>query len=781
MGTPLYFSPEICTGEKYDEKSDIWSLGCVLFEVTKLELPFFDSNQLTLAHKICRAEPAPLPSHYSQQLRDLIMSMLEKAPAKRPAAADVLAHPAVRAKAEALSREMHALLTADNGPLAGHVGLLKQQARAEAEQELAALRESHRLMEAKLEEVRAGYHQACERRDACEEGYREERGRREQAEAACEEARTQRDAAQRKLHAEQRRVSELDGELHGERERRAALEAELGKAQARANELDGKLGGERERREGLEVELGRAEARATDLESTLHAERERREALEAELDREQGRAKALEGELHAERERAELLEGARGPSHTEADSAAAENTPQSEAVTQGTQTTAEQAKAWAADSDDASPPVETPGEAPDVDGEEDQRAAATAAASGADGPLVEDEEESATVRSGPPHGDDSTARVDDEVAPAPTSQVAGDSVATPALFSPPRPRARSSAEPDGGAVRSSDGARDVRGKRHSHGADIAHLGGGTPSPQRRPHSARPPRAGPASTPRRGARHEHITLSALDLCESSVRVPLLAEWKDASAQELELDLPRWGGRGVLLFVWTRDLSGAAAVTCGPRQQPPLRNLWTVAAGKAVEGARGQCPLCIAVRRAPHAVAAAPTDALHVTEVPVPEGPCRIAARAAPDTVVVRAVAVPSDRVVLEAAALAPAARSDRLRHLLPGQDATRSPHRHTPQSAPRVRVRRQSAERVVGGGRGVEAEVAKAQPPAPAARTPVRQSSGPLSELQLNLLLNKVRSYSEGHAGKRRSRLPQPVHDAADSEPGHRTAQSAFAR
>jgi len=44
LGTPYFLSPEICTGEKYNCKSDIWMLGCVLFELTHLSKPFDGEN-----------------------------------------------------------------------------------------------------------------------------------------------------------------------------------------------------------------------------------------------------------------------------------------------------------------------------------------------------------------------------------------------------------------------------------------------------------------------------------------------------------------------------------------------------------------------------------------------------------------------------------------------------------------------------------------------------------------------------------------------------------------
>jgi NIMA (never in mitosis gene a)-related kinase len=40
LGTPYYLSPEICMGQRYDYKSDIWMAGCVLYELCALKRPF---------------------------------------------------------------------------------------------------------------------------------------------------------------------------------------------------------------------------------------------------------------------------------------------------------------------------------------------------------------------------------------------------------------------------------------------------------------------------------------------------------------------------------------------------------------------------------------------------------------------------------------------------------------------------------------------------------------------------------------------------------------------
>ncbi|CAH8856746.1 unnamed protein product [Trichobilharzia szidati] len=54
IGTPYYLSPEICENKPYDHKSDIWALGCVLYEMTTLKHAFEAGNMKNLVLKIIR-------------------------------------------------------------------------------------------------------------------------------------------------------------------------------------------------------------------------------------------------------------------------------------------------------------------------------------------------------------------------------------------------------------------------------------------------------------------------------------------------------------------------------------------------------------------------------------------------------------------------------------------------------------------------------------------------------------------------------------------------------
>lgn len=86
----MYFSPELCRGETYDAKSDIWALGCLFHQLASLRPPFLSPNQIALAKAIVEGEPPPIPDRYSKQFAFLVQRLLAKDPSKRPSAADVL-------------------------------------------------------------------------------------------------------------------------------------------------------------------------------------------------------------------------------------------------------------------------------------------------------------------------------------------------------------------------------------------------------------------------------------------------------------------------------------------------------------------------------------------------------------------------------------------------------------------------------------------------------------------------------------------------------------------
>eukprot|EP00118_Oscarella_pearsei_P007211 m.34505 g.34505 ORF g.34505 m.34505 type:complete len:1380 (+) comp31989_c0_seq3:167-4306(+) len=86
LGTPYYISPEMCEGKPYNDKSDIWALGCVVYEMANRQRTFEGSNLPALVNKIMKGQFAPVKSSYSESFRRLIQDMLQRNPEARPSA-----------------------------------------------------------------------------------------------------------------------------------------------------------------------------------------------------------------------------------------------------------------------------------------------------------------------------------------------------------------------------------------------------------------------------------------------------------------------------------------------------------------------------------------------------------------------------------------------------------------------------------------------------------------------------------------------------------------------
>ncbi|XP_050073943.1 serine/threonine-protein kinase Nek8 [Anopheles maculipalpis] len=90
LGTPYYFSPEMCEGKEYNEKSDVWALGCIVGEMCCLKKAFTATNLSELVGKIMTAEYVPLPTNYSESLRHVLGLMFQIDPIARPSASELL-------------------------------------------------------------------------------------------------------------------------------------------------------------------------------------------------------------------------------------------------------------------------------------------------------------------------------------------------------------------------------------------------------------------------------------------------------------------------------------------------------------------------------------------------------------------------------------------------------------------------------------------------------------------------------------------------------------------
>ncbi|KAK7169572.1 hypothetical protein R3I93_005524 [Phoxinus phoxinus] len=98
VGTPYYLSPEICESRPYNNKTDIWSLGCVLYELCALRHPFEGSNLKQLVLRICRGRYSPVSQRYSDELRLLLNQLFKISPRDRPSANTLLRRPLLQAQ-----------------------------------------------------------------------------------------------------------------------------------------------------------------------------------------------------------------------------------------------------------------------------------------------------------------------------------------------------------------------------------------------------------------------------------------------------------------------------------------------------------------------------------------------------------------------------------------------------------------------------------------------------------------------------------------------------------
>ena len=109
IGTPYYLSPEICEEKPYNDKSDVWALGCILYELCTFKHPFEARSQGALILKILNNKPEPINNTFSKELNNIIYMLLDKNYDKRPSCIEILKNNMIISKIKSLG--LNELLT----------------------------------------------------------------------------------------------------------------------------------------------------------------------------------------------------------------------------------------------------------------------------------------------------------------------------------------------------------------------------------------------------------------------------------------------------------------------------------------------------------------------------------------------------------------------------------------------------------------------------------------------------------------------------------------------
>lgn len=97
-GTPYYASPEVWKDRPYDSRSDVWSIGCVIYEMCALRPPFKAQDMNGLYKRVCQGDYPPIPARFSSDLTNLLKTILKVDINIRPTCDQLLNMPFIKSK-----------------------------------------------------------------------------------------------------------------------------------------------------------------------------------------------------------------------------------------------------------------------------------------------------------------------------------------------------------------------------------------------------------------------------------------------------------------------------------------------------------------------------------------------------------------------------------------------------------------------------------------------------------------------------------------------------------
>ncbi|KAI5475150.1 G2-specific protein kinase [Pseudohyphozyma bogoriensis] len=146
VGTPYYMSPELINGQPYDVKSDIWALGCLIYELCAGHPPFHEARtQPELAVMIREGKIPDLPKAYTPHLGQVVKAMLKQNPKHRPNTNQIKALDSVKLQIRVLElrKATKELRTRDQQMQAREADLIAREGTLVLREQACLLREAN--------------------------------------------------------------------------------------------------------------------------------------------------------------------------------------------------------------------------------------------------------------------------------------------------------------------------------------------------------------------------------------------------------------------------------------------------------------------------------------------------------------------------------------------------------------------------------------------------------------------------------------------------------------
>ncbi|NXR36350.1 NEK11 kinase, partial [Zosterops hypoxanthus] len=177
-GTPYYMSPEVLKHQGYNTKSDIWSLGCILYEMCCMNHAFTGQNFLSVVLKIVEGETPSLPDRYPSKLNAVLCSMLSKNPSLRPAAAEILKSPYIDEQLKKIQYKFTNMTVKDKAlnwqkETAPIFGAVQKKVHLQTLQELSEVQKMTPRERMRLRKLNAADEKAKKLKQLAEEKYQE--------------------------------------------------------------------------------------------------------------------------------------------------------------------------------------------------------------------------------------------------------------------------------------------------------------------------------------------------------------------------------------------------------------------------------------------------------------------------------------------------------------------------------------------------------------------------------------------------------------------------------